>query len=117
MAKIISIFERETAFLFDAKPERAVRLVSELPTKLRLAALAWMRGDDLRQLMSRATYFRVVKGLRDYGIDASERRSGASAESQVEKDLQAMLDALPTFAMHPLAVPEWYGFPELAQAA
>lgn len=60
MAKIISIFERETAFLFNANPDRAVRLVSDMPTKYRLAALAWMRGDDLRQLMSRATYFRTV---------------------------------------------------------
>lgn len=117
MAKIISIFERETSFLFDANPDRAVRLVSDMPTKYRLAALAWMRGDDLRQLMSRATYFRVVKALRDYGIDASERRAGANAESQAEKDLQAMLDALPRFSLRPLVVPEWYGLPELREAA
>ena len=117
MAKIISIFERETAFLFDANPDRAVRLVSDMPTKHRLAALAWMRGDDLRQLMSRATYFRVVKALRDYGIDASERRAGANAESQAEKDLQSMLDALPQFSLRPLGVPEWYGLPELREAA
>lgn len=117
MAKIISIYQRETAFLFDAHPDRAVRLVSELPTKLRLAALAWMRGDDLRQLMARSTYFRVVKALRDYGIDASERRAGASPESQAEKDLQAMLDSLPQFYLRPLSAPEWYGLPDLRKAA
>lgn len=117
MAKIISIYQRETAFLFDAHPDRAVRLVSELPTKVRLAALAWMRGDDLRQLMSRATYFRVVKALRDFGIDASERRAGASPESQAEKDLQAMLDSLPQFDLRPLSAPEWYGLPDLRKAA
>lgn len=117
MAKIISIYERETAFLFDASPDRAVRLVSEIPVRLRLAALSWMRGDDLRNLMSRATYFRVVKALRDYGIDASERRAGASTESQAEKDLQAMLNALPAFQLRPLACPEWYGLPELKEAA
>lgn len=117
MAKIISIYERETAFLFDASPDRAARLVSEIPVRLRLAALAWMRGDDLRNLMSRATYFRVVKSLRDYGIDASERRAGASTESQAEKDLQAMLNSLPAFQLRPLACPEWYGLPELKEAA
>lgn len=117
MAKIISIYQRETAFLLDAHPDRAVRLVSELPTKVRLAALAWMRGDDLRQLMSRATYFRVVKALRDFGIDASERRAGASPESQAEKDLQAMLDSLPQFDLRPLSAPEWYGLPDLRKAA
>lgn len=117
MAKIISIFERETAFLLDASPDRAVRLVSDMPTKLRLAALAWIRGDDLKALMSRATYFRVVKALRDYGLDVSERRQGASAESQAEKDLQGMLDALPTFNLRPLSRPDWYGLPELLEAA
>jgi hypothetical protein len=115
MAKIISIFERETAFLFSANPDRAVRLVSDMPVKLRLAALSWIRGDDLRQLMSRATYFRVVKALRDYGIDASERRSGLEGESQAEQDLQQMLDSLPHFCLHPLSVPEWYGLPELEE--
>lgn len=113
MGKVISIYQRETAFLFDASPERAVRLVSDMPTKYRLAALAWLRGDDLRQLLARRTFFRVVKGLRDYGLDVSERRAGASTESQAEKDLQAMLNALPAFQLRPLAVPEWYALPEI----
>jgi len=117
MAKIISIFERETAFLCDANPDRAVRLVSDMPLKFRLAALAWMRGDDLRQLMSRATYFRMVKGLRDYGLDVSEKRAGASEKSQAEQDLQSMLDSLPAFNVHSLSVPDWYGLPELREAA
>lgn len=117
MAKIISIFERETAFLHSANPDRAVRLVSDMPTKFRLAALAWIRGDDLRQLLTRATFFRVVKGLRDYGIDCSERRAGAIAESQAERDLQAMLDTLPAFNLCALQCPDWYGLPELREAA
>lgn len=117
MARIISIFERETDFLMNASPDRAVRLVSDMPTKYRLAALAWMRGDDLRALLSRATYFRVVKGLRDYGLDCAERRAGSSGESQAERDLQAMLDALPSFNLRPLSCPEWYGLPEVRRAA
>lgn len=119
MAKIISIFERETDFLFSANPDRAVRLVSELPRKYRLAALSWMRGDDLRQVLSRATYFRTVKGLRDYGLDVSEPRNGVdeAMKTQAEKDLQAMLDGLPKFDLRPLVCPEWYGLPELREAA
>jgi hypothetical protein len=113
MGKIVSIFMRETAFLRDASPERAVRLVSDMPTKLRLAALAWIRGDDLRVLMSRATFFRVVKSLRDYGLDVSERRSGQVGLTQAESDLQVMLAQLPCFDLRPLACPEWYGLPEI----
>lgn len=117
MAKIISIFQRETEFLRSANPDRAVRLVSDIPRKYRLAALAWIRGDDLSALLSRATYFRTVKGLRDYGLDVAERRVGASDENQAEQDLQAMLDRLPRFDLRPLAVPEWYCLPELKKAA
>ena len=117
MAKIISIFERETAFLFNANPDRAVRLVSDMPRKYRLAALAWIRGDDLSTLMSKTTHWRVCKALRDYGLDVSERRAGASPESQAEKELQEMLDALPQFHLKPLSVPDWYGLPELKEAA
>lgn len=117
MAKIISIFERETAFLFSANPDRAVRLVSEMPTKYRLAALSWIRGDDLRQLLTRPTFYRVVKGLRDYGIDCSERRGDRQTESAAEMELQGMLDRLPTFNVRPLECPDWYGLPELKKAA
>ena len=117
MGKIISIFERESSFLMDASPDRAARLVSDMPTKLRLAALAWIRGDELRSLLTRPTYYRVIKALRDYGMDCSERRFGAAIESQAEKDLQTMLDALPAFNLRALSVPDWYGLPELREAA
>lgn len=117
MGKIISIFERETSFLLDASPDRAARVVSDMPRKLRLAALAWIRGDCLLSLLSRPTYYRTVKALRDYGIDASERRSGQSGETQAEKDLQGMLDALPAFELKPLACPDWYGLPEYERKA
>ena len=115
LRKIISIFERETSFLMDASPDRAVRLVSEMPRKLRLPALAWIRGDDLRQLLAERTYYRTVKALRDYGMDCAERRlvNGKPTESQAEHDLQTMLDALPAFNLRPLSCPDWYGLPEL----
>jgi hypothetical protein len=116
MGKIISIFERETDFLLNAEPERVARLVDEMPTKLRSAALHWIRGDDLRQLYSRATYFRHVKALRDYGIDACEPRN-VSGRPNTEEALQRMLDALPVFELRPLTVPDWYGLPEVRKAA
>ena len=116
MGKVISIFEAETAFLLDAEPERVVRLIDELPSKLRSAALHWIRGDDLRQLYSRATYFRHVKALRDIGIDASEPRN-VNGKPNTEEALQRMLDSLPRFDLRPLSVPEWYGLPEVLKAA
>lgn len=116
MSKVISIFERETDFLLDAEPERIIRLIDELPSKLRSAALHWIRGDDLRQLYSRATFFRHVKALRDIGIDASEPRN-VTGKPNTEEALQRLLDTLPRFDLKPLAVPDWYGLPEIRKAA
>lgn len=116
MGKVISIFERETDFLLNAEPAQVARLVDEMPVKLRSAALHWIRGDDLRQLYSRATFFRHTKALRDYGIDASEPRN-VSGKPSAENALQTLLDALPTFELRPLSVPDWYGLPEIRKAA
>ncbi len=115
MAKIISLFRAETRFLHDVTPDRAARIVSEMPTKVRSAALHWIRGDDLRELYSRATYFRHVKALRDYGIDASEPRP-IKSDGSVDQ-LQTLLDGLPSFTLQPLQAPEWYGLPDVSRRA
>jgi X family protein len=114
MAKVISLFRNETAFLLDADPDRALRVVSELPPKLRSAALHWIRGDDLREIYPRATFFRHVKALRELGIDASEPR-GERRQGGLD-ELQAMLDRLPKVDLRPLPPPEWYGLPEVRAA-
>lgn len=116
MGQVISIFDRETGFLLGASPERAVRLVSDMPARLRLPALAWIRGDDLRQLLTERTYYRVLKGLRDYGLDVSEpRRDGVPG--QAERDLQTLLDGLPRFDLQIMQRPDWYELPALGIAA
>lgn len=114
MAKVISLFEAETSFLRDCDPDRAVRVVSEMPAKLRAAALLWIDGRDLREVFSRATYFRHVKALRDYGIDASEPRDASAKGSE---ELQRLLDALPRFELRELPAPEWYGLPDVSRVA
>ena len=83
--------------------------------KLRAAALLWIRGDDLRDVFSRATYFRHVKALRDYGIDASEPRD-QKGEGSVDQ-LQRLLDGLPDFELRALPAPDWYGLPEIGKKA
>lgn len=116
MGKIISLFEHETGFLLNAEPDRAARVVSDMPQKIRSAALHWIRGDDLRLLMSRATFYRMVRVLRDYGIDASEPRN-VDGRPNSEEALQRLLDNLPRYEMCPMSVPDWYGLPEIRKAA
>lgn len=115
MAKIISLFEAESGFLLNVSGDRAARIVSEMPSKVRSAALHWIRGDDLRQVYPRATFFRHVKTLRDYGIDASEPRGEKSAGTVDQ--LQRLLDGLPQFELRELPPPEWYGLPEIERRA
>jgi hypothetical protein len=115
MGKIISLFEAETGFLHNVTPDRAARIVADMPTKVRSAALHWIRGDDLRDLYPRATFYRHVKALRDYGIDASEPRD-MKQDGSVDQ-LQRLLDGLPRFQLRELPPPEWYGLPDVRRAA
>lgn len=114
MAKVISIFERESGFLLDVSGDRAARVVSEMPAKVRSSALHWIRGDDLRQVLSRATYFRHVKALREFGIDATEPRQKQEGAAD---QLQRLLDGLPQFELRELPAPDWYGLPEIQRRA
>lgn len=116
MAKIISLFEAETAFLLNADPGRVNRVVSDMPPKVRAAALLWIQGQDLRALYPRATYFRHCKTLRDYGIDASEPRR-TDGRPNAEDALERLLESYKTFSLRPLAAPEWYGLPEVRKVA
>lgn len=56
-----------------------------------------MAGQDLRQLMSRATFFRHAKILREYGIDIAEPRNVESFPVKVR-----------IVEMKPLPMPDWY---------
>lgn len=105
MGKLTALYNKETAFLLDAQPDRVAHLVDAMPKKLRLYALSWMDGRDVAGLLSRAQFYRVAKGLREYGIDIAEPRL---VSSNAESDLQKMLDTLPKFALRPLTMPEWY---------
>lgn len=114
MAKVISLFEAQSGFLLNVSADRAARVVSEMPTKIRSSALHWIRGDDLRNLLPRSTYFRHIKALREYGIDASEPRDKQAGAAD---QLQKLLDGLPQFELRELPAPEWYGLPEIRRAA
>jgi len=112
MKKVISLFEAQTAFLDDISPDRAQRLVSDMPAKLRAAALLWIEGKDLASLYPKTTFYRLVKRLRDEcGIDAREPRSTLLADGSDE--LQHHLDNIKPFELRRAAVPEWYGLPEV----
>jgi hypothetical protein len=105
MDKLVSLFEQKTEFLLDVSPERRMRLLENFPRKLRGHALNWMSGADMSNILSRATYFRVAKQLRECGIDISERRHGVMDPSDA---LDKMIAELPRFSLIEAREPEWY---------
>lgn len=68
-----------------------------LPRSARVHAAAWMQGIDVAPLMSRATFYRHSKVLRQYGIDIAEKRN-----------VTALQPVMRSIEVQPLAVPDWY---------
>lgn len=115
MAKLIALYNHETAPLLLARADNTVRLVEAMPPKLRMSALSWINGHDLRVFVSPATFKRHRKALLEYGLDISEPRRN-DGRPNAEEALQRMLDALPQHSLRPLAPPDWYGLPDLRAA-
>ncbi|MDR2838391.1 MAG: hypothetical protein LBV49_07505 [Azonexus sp.] len=111
MSKLIALYNAETAPLLLARADNTVRLVDAMPRKLRMTALSWIDGRDMRGLMAPATFKRHRKALLEYGLDITEPRN--DGRSTAEEILQQMLDSLPQHQLRPVAAPEWYGLPEI----
>lgn len=117
MAKLIALYNHETAPLLLARAENTVRLVDAMPRKLRMTALSWIDGRDMRSLMPERSFRRHRKELLEYGLDISEPRNLGNGRPNAEEALQRMLDALPQHCLRPMAPPDWYGLPEVERQA
>jgi hypothetical protein len=72
-------------------------LLAALPAHVRVHAAAWLRGVDVSQLMSRATFYRHAKVLRAYGIDIAEPRNVAVLRPKMKEITVSAVEA-----------PDWY---------
>lgn len=78
MGTLIKIFDRETASVlgnpqFNFEPIQ----LEILPRPTRVIYAAWLRGEDIRALVSRASFYRHRRVLADHGVDISEVRQTA----------------------------------------
>lgn len=78
-------------------------VLAAVPARSRMFAAAWLAGQDVSVLCSRATLFRHAKVLRAYGLDIMSPRNLAHFPVRVR-----------TIELQPLAVPDWYGLGEAA---
>jgi hypothetical protein len=72
-------------------------ILALLPSSTRVHAAAWMAGVDVSAHMSRRTFFRHAKVLRQYGIDICEKRN-----------ITVVRPKLREVEVTPVAAPHWY---------
>lgn len=72
-------------------------ILASIPPRFRITAAAWLAGQDISSLISRATLYRHAKALRSYGIDIFQPRNVCNFPVKVR-----------VVELEPLSVPEWY---------
>lgn len=75
-------------------------VLATLPPRVRLAYAAWYNGDDLRQILSRPTFYRYRKQLKEYDIDISILRD-------VEKEPSNVIPLIRVLEAVPAGIPDW----------
>ena len=75
-------------------------LLDSLPRKLRTYYKLWLYGEDLRQEMSRPTFYRIRKELRAYDIDITLVRD-------VDKPADNVIPLIRVLEAEPVGIPDW----------
>lgn len=75
-------------------------LIDSLPRKLRTYYKLWLHGEDLREELSRPTYYRIRKELKEYGIDISLVRD-------VNKPSDNVIPMIRVLEAEPVGIPDW----------
>lgn len=97
MKNVIQLFDERTEVLHRVKCDIEEFDPAMLPSRIATTAAAWMNGVDVSTTMSRATFFRHAKALREYGIDIAEKRN-----------IKTMPVKIKTIEMQSASVPDWY---------
>lgn len=101
--RLAALHAEEFAFLtkFDSSDEPDILM--QIPARSRAYAAAWLAGQDLSAMCSRATLYRHGRILQRYGLDVFTPRNLAHFPTKVRViDLQ------------PVAAPDWYEWEKVA---
>lgn len=75
-------------------------VIQSLPKNLRLTYTAWVNGEDLRQVLSRPTFYRYRTRLMEYGIDIS-------IVKDIEKEQSNVVSMIRYLEAVPMGIPDW----------
>lgn len=76
------------------------KVLDSLPRKLRTYYKLWLYGEDLRQEMTRPTFYRIRKQLQAYDIDIALVRD-------VEKVADNVIPLIRILEAEPVGIPDW----------
>lgn len=99
MGKVMELFKEKADILERCKVACAddEDILALLPSSTRVHAAAWMAGVDVSAHMSRRTFFRHAKVLREYGIDICEKRNVSVIRPKMRE-----------VTIEAVSVPDWY---------
>ena len=75
-------------------------VIRSLPSGLSMAYLAWWHGADLKQMLSKNTFYRYRRKLKEYDVDISILRD-------VEKDTNNVIPLIRVLEAQPVGIPDW----------
>lgn len=101
--KLLEIYEAQIEPFKRADRSGDDDILEALPRKSRVYAAAWLAGQDMQEMASRATLFRHAKALRECGIDILQPRNIERFPVKVR-----------FIELQPLARPDWYSLEQAA---
>ncbi|MCL6263162.1 phage/plasmid replication protein [Craterilacuibacter sp. RT1T] len=100
MGKLIQLFDSEIDPLLNRTREDITRLdLDAIPSPFCMTAAAFLRGENVKTLLSNGSFYRHAKKLREYGIDIAEPLASLQKFTSVIKVVEL------TAAIQP---PRWY---------
>ena len=73
-------------------------VLDTLPMRLRMVYQSWLNGDDLKQIMTKPTFYRVRKQLEKYGIDIA---------TATPKEKTNVVPLIRYLKAEPVGIPDW----------
>ena len=75
-------------------------IVKSLPSGMAMAYLSWWHGSDLKQILSKNTFYRYRRKLKEYDIDIGIMRD-------VQEDTNNVIPLIRVLEAAPVGVPDW----------
>lgn len=95
--KLAQLFHEQTEIFRRVDMSDEPDILDAIPPRYRMTAAAWLAGQDVSGMMSRATLFRHARILREHGLDILQHR-----------DVHRLPIRVRVVDLQPAQMPDWY---------